>query len=357
MSAPLNTRQGEDMAEASPVRSILVINVTRIGDTLLTTPCLRAIAAAYPQSALTFLGHPKRAEVIEHLPYVARVGGITKTWAPLYGHLPGKAYDLAFVFGVDEPLVAYALRVARRVVAFRQRDDALNRRLCRVADTIDPMPLHAVDYLLTLPRALGIPDQGKRLDYCVSADEARWARAQMAELAAKRPAGCRTLIGLQVASFPTRAYRDWPIEHFHELTRRIAEAYPGTHFLIFGGSEEKARTEQLAQQLGPSATLYAGRLTLRQTAALMNELDLYIGVDTGPTHIMGALHRPLVALYHPYAPSRRLRPLDHPCAYIVDHPLAESEATPQTPMADICVDRVWRVVHTALAEHPPRQTR
>ena len=67
MSAPLNTRQGEDMAEASPVRSILVINVTRIGDTLLTTPCLRAIAAAYPQGALTFLGHPKRVEVIEHL--------------------------------------------------------------------------------------------------------------------------------------------------------------------------------------------------------------------------------------------------------------------------------------------------
>ena len=39
--------------------------------------CLRAaIALAYPRAELTFLGHPKRAEVIQHLPYVARVGGI-----------------------------------------------------------------------------------------------------------------------------------------------------------------------------------------------------------------------------------------------------------------------------------------
>ena len=85
----------------------------------------------------------------------------------------------------------------------------------------------------------------------------------------------------------------------------------------------------------------------------MNEVDLYIGVDTGPTHLMGALHRPMVALYHSHTPSRRLRPLDHPCAYIIDHPTPEGEATPETKMADISVECVWRVVEQAIAEHPP----
>jgi hypothetical protein len=47
----------------------------------------------------------------------------------------------------------------------------------------------------------------------------------------------------------------------------------------------------------------------------MNQLDLYVGVDTGPTHIMGALHRPMVALYHGYSPSRLLAPLEHPSLY------------------------------------------
>lgn len=333
--------------------SILVINVTRIGDTLLTTPSLRAIAAANPGAALTFLGHPKRAEVIRNLPYVAHVGEITKKSAPLCGRLGGKRFTLAFVFGFDEALVAYALRVAERVVAFRQDNESLNRRLYRMAEVIDPLPIHAVDYLLTLPEAIDIVPKGRQLDYVVSADESRWARA---ELARALPRPCQALIGLQVASFPTRAYRDWPIEHFMALTERLLGAMPHAHFLIFGGSEEKQRTEQLARELGSSATRYAGQLTLRQTGSLMNELDLYIGVDTGPTHLMGALHRPMIALYHGHAPSRRLRPLEHPCAYIIDHPVPESEATPETQMADISVDRVWHVVEQAFAEHPP-QTR
>lgn len=337
------------MAEVS---SILVINVTRIGDTLLTTPCLRAIASAYPRAELTFLGHPKRAEVIQHLPYVARVGGITKTIAPFRGRFGRKSYALAFVFGFDEELVAFALRVAERVIAFRQKNDWLNLRLHCIAEAVDPMPMHAVDYLLTLPEAFGITPAGRRLDYAVTADEAHWARKQ---LTATQPHHFQPLIGLQVASFPTRAYRDWPIEHFIELTGRITNSMPDAHFLIFGGSEEKLRTAQLARHLGAKATLYAGQLTLRKTAALMNELDLYIGVDTGPTHIMGALHRPMIALYHCYAPSRRLRPLEHPCAYIIDHPVSETEATPETPMADISVDCVWQVVDRALSEHPPQR--
>lgn len=342
------------MAQTRDIVSILAINVSRIGDTLLTTPALRAIARAYPGARLTFLGHPKRAEVIEHLPYLDSVGTITKKSAPWRGRLGslfgGKAYDLAFVFGFDAALVAYALRVAKKVVAFRQRDESLNARLYRAVELPPPMSVHAVDYLLTLTASLGIEPASRNLDFALSADEVRWARQQLQPLRAQDR---RPLIGLQVASFPTKAYRDWPLDHFTALAERICAAWPQSHFLIFGGGEEKQRTARLAEQLGGAATLYAGRLTLRQTAALMNETDLYVGVDTGPTHIMGALHRPLVALYHGYSPSRLLAPLDHPCAYIVDHPLADRGATPETPMAAISVDQVWQTVVRALTEHPP----
>ena len=58
------------MAEAllSPApRSILVVNVCRIGDTLLATPALRALARAWPEAQITVLGHPKRVEMLENL--------------------------------------------------------------------------------------------------------------------------------------------------------------------------------------------------------------------------------------------------------------------------------------------------
>lgn len=334
-----------------PPDRILCINVSRIGDTLLATPAVRAVATAFPGSEITLLGHPKRAEVLEHLSFVRTVDTIAKDRARWLGRVGGKTYDLAFVFGYDQPLVAYALRVARRVIAFRQADAALNAKLFRAVEAPAARSEHLAFTQLRLPAAIGIAPAGLQLAYRVTTAESCWAKS---ELQKALPPQATPLIGLQIASFPTKAYRDWPLENFIDLTDRLRARWPDAHFLIFGGSDEHLRTTALANHLGCAGSHFAGRLSLRQTAALMNEIDLYIGVDTGPTHIMGTLHRPMVALYHGYLPSRLLAPLEHPCAYIVDHPLADRGATPETSMTDIPVDRVWETVVRALAEHPPR---
>jgi heptosyltransferase-3 len=333
-------------AEPAP-RRILFINVSRIGDTLLATPALRALAALWPGARLDFRGHPKRFEIIQHLPFVASAGPITKNRALFMGRLGGKPWDLAVVCGFDEPLVAYALRVARRVAAFRQHDASLNGRLYRCVEPLAFQAGHAVDVPLTITRALGVPDAGRRLAYRVTQEERAWAKAT---LATRGIGGARPLVGLQVASFPTKAFRDWPIDKFRELCARILGRWPQAHFLIFGGELEQARTRGLAEQLAPNATLFAGTLTLRQSAALMNEVGLYVGVDTGPTHIMGALDAPMIPLYHCHSPHHLLAPLERPRCYVVDHPRATGGGcSEETPMAEIEVETVWRRVLEALA--------
>lgn len=336
------TPLAETVLGSSP--RILFINVSRIGDTLLATPAIRALARAYPGADITCLGHPKRVEVLENLPFVNRVSAITKKRAPWRGYFGGKRYDWAFVYGYDRALVKYALRVAKKVVAFRQDDPKLNARLFQA---VSPpcQSAHAVHKLLALPAAIGVPAAGFQLAYQVSEEEKAWAHSALSRL----PAESRPLIGLQVASFPTKAYRDWPLERFVILCERIRQRYPQAHFLIFGGKLERERTEILHHHFPDCSSFFAGRLSLRQSAALMNRLDLYIGVDTGPTHIMGSLHRPLVVLYHCCSPSRIYGPLEHPCFYPVDHPRAGKDATPEASMAEIDVDRVWQQVITALA--------
>ena len=339
------------MAEAllSPTpRSILVINVCRIGDTLLATPALRALARAWPQAQLTVLGHPKRVEVLEHVSWLASVGGITKNSARLRGRLTGPQHDLALVYGFDEPLVAYALRVARQVVAFRQRDAALNRRLFRAVEAPAFQSVHSVRVALRLTDAVGVPHAGYRIACQVTAAETAWAeeRLRAIEGGARGP-----WIGLQVASFPTKAYRDWPAAHFLELARRVHARWQGAHFLIFGGADDRERTGWLARELGAGCTVLAGELSLRQTAALMSRTQLYIGVDTGPTHMMSSFDIPLVAMYHCYSPSRLIGALEHPCYYPVDHPRPYGCAM-DTPMAEISVEAVFAAVERALRDHP-----
>ena len=93
------------MTDFAAPQAILAIVVSRIGDTLLATPALRAIAAAWPDAKLTCLAHPKRAEILRNLPFLHRVGAITKTRAPLLGRFSRRRYDLAFIYGNDRPLV------------------------------------------------------------------------------------------------------------------------------------------------------------------------------------------------------------------------------------------------------------
>ena len=328
--------------QLSAPRSILVVNVSRIGDTLLITPALRALAKAFPGAEITALGHPKRVEVLEHLPWLARTGGISKATAPLRARIGGSRYDLALVYGFDAPLVEYALRAARRVVAFRQQDDELNRRLhVAVAPPADRAS-HSVHLALQLTDALAVAHDGYRLNYQVTAEESAWAERELSA------ATSGTRVGLQLASFPTKAYRDWPEEHFIALAGRMRERWPDLHFMIFGGEEDRDRAARVAARIGP-CTVFAGKLSLRQTAALMSHLELYVGVDTGPTHIMGCFDIPLVAMYHCYSPSRLIGALDHPLFFPVDHPRPYSTCTVDTPMAELPVERVLEAVGRALA--------
>jgi heptosyltransferase-3 len=152
---------------------------------------------------------------------------------------------------------------------------------------------------------------------------------------------------LQLASFPTKAYRDWPLASFIALARAIRARWPASEFLVFGGAGDSARARELAQALGGGCSVFAGSVSLRQTAALMSQTQLYVGVDTGPTHMMSCFDIPLVALYHCISPSRLIGALEHPRYYPVDHP-KPFPCSPDTPMSEIGVDRVLAAVEKAL---------
>lgn len=317
-------------------QNILVINVSRIGDTLLAVPALRALATAWPAARLTALGHPKRVEVLENLPFLCGIGGVTKNRARFMGWLPGKTYDLALVYGHDEALVKYALRVAHRVVAFRQKDPAIDARLFAAVEEPPSYTEHAVDTALRLVQALGIEPKGRRLQFALTAKEKKSAADF---LVGKGVWGRHPLIGLKLTSFPTKAYRDWPEGHFVELCKRLLVARPGAAFVIFGGPDEADRVACVQRELGTPAVGLVG-LSLREVAGVMSLLDAYVGVDTGPTHIMGCFDIPLVGLFHCKLPRSIYGPLEHPYDYCLDHPRLEG-GDETTPMGELGVDVVF----------------
>ena len=341
---------GHPVRALNPKR-IWVIYVSRIGDTMLVSPCVRAIARFWPNAEITFVGHPQRVVALESLPYVHKTVGRRGRMMSWLGWFTPKKVDLCFVFGTNASIVRYACRVARHVVAFKQNDDATNRRIHSIVAWPQKYSRHSVNNFLTLVESVGIPNAGRALDYVVRDEETEWARQFLEDRGV--PSGA-TLIGLQIASFRTKAFRDWPIGHFMDLTDRLKEKVPDAWFLIFGGTVERARTRELKRHIGARCLDLAGVLRLRQTSAVMSQTQLYIGVDTGPTHIMGTLGIPMVAMYHGSSPSWFLAPLENDKLFAVDHPRAGQEEI-DFRMTDITVDRVLEKALMALSLAPARK--
>lgn len=332
-----------------PASKILVIHTARIGDTLLLTPIMRALRQACPSGRLQCLLHPARAELFRGIDWIDEVATITPKTARLRGWLARKGWDYALVYGHDAPLIRYASRVARRIVAFDQDSEDINRLLWRKVAP-PSQQAHAVHERLLLPAALGVSTSDYRLSYCVTDTEGAWAARWLADqgLASHRP-----LIGFQVSSFPTKAYRDWPTEHFIELGHALRARFPDARVLVLGGKESLDKARRITDALHPHATALAGKLTLRQTAAVMARLDLYVGVDTGPTHLAGALGIPMVALYHCRHRGRYLAPLGHAALRVIEHPADDDHCQRETAMRDISVETVWREAQTLLDAPAP----
>ncbi|WP_020559757.1 glycosyltransferase family 9 protein [Thiofilum flexile] len=325
----------------STIKHILIIQVARIGDTLLVIPAVKAIADYFPQAEITVLAHSERYELLLNLPFIKKVIPINKFLASIKSIVATKKYDLAFVYGSTKPYVNLALKSAHKVIAFKQEDNVLNQQLTVIVNPDDQNKDTAVDFLLRLPQAVGINNvSSRRLLFSLTEKEQLFAQQKLTNLLAKN----NFLVGFQVASFPTRSYRDWPIEYFSQLAQQLKANNPNTHIVILGGKAEYERVAWLAEQLKGYVTILAGQLNLRETAACMSLLDLYVGIDTGPTHLMGCFDKPMVVLYH-HTPEQ-LKPIDHPYLVTIAHP--DVAKAGEHDMAAITVDEVMAACKTVV---------
>jgi heptosyltransferase-3 len=326
-------------------KATLALVNARIGDTLLVTPALRAIKAAWPERALVVRAHRERAPLLAGLPFVDRVEAIPRSPFRAAQRFARRRYAVAFCWSDDSRLRTYCRRTAERVVAFEKPGSPVSVEVPPPA-----LPMHAVDERLLLPAAVGIAPAGKSLAYAISPRERAWAGGFVAKLA---PSG-GDIVGVTLASFPGKAYRDWPIGHFTALCRALAADEAKRHFLVLGDAASRQRASVLARALPGRVIDATGRTTLRETAALIDRLRLYVGVDTGPTHLAGALGVPIVAVYHCFHRGRFLAPLDHPALEVVEHPCPDDRCSRDTPMADVAVEPVLAACRRLLARPDPR---
>lgn len=107
----------------------------------------------------------------------------------------------------------------------------------------------------------------------------------------------RPTVGLHPGAAYGSAKR-WEPQRFAEAAVRLAQRYD---IALFGAPHEKEITAAIESQLQTAGvtnvTNFTGQTTVRELAARIAGLELFIANDSGPMHVAGALNTPTIAVF------------------------------------------------------------
>lgn len=327
-------------------RNILVIDFGQLGDVVMSLPALRALREQFPRARITAAVGKPAGEIVRMSQYsdetievdrVALRDGFKPLSVLRVFQVAADVRRRHFDFVIDlhsfaETNLLGFFSGARTRLFSRRR----GRSLDFLANFKPAPPIeennrerHQVDRYLDVLRPLGITHADRVPRLPASFDDGR----QIDKLLQKSRADAGVpLVGL----FPGAGHesRRWPLEDFAQLAESLWRN-DQVRTIVFAGPEERSLAGKI-KSIFPSSTVVLDQLTIRQLAAALARLAVFVSNDTGPLHIAAAVGTPVVLLLDSRAPD----------SYI---PLVEAKRVLHgAPISAIAVDEVYEATRALL---------
>lgn len=263
----------------------------RVGDSLLATPALRALKAAYPDSRLCVLSEEHVARVFTGLHYVDET--IVTPASPNAFQLATSIREIkgvaATVDFLSDPRTAFASAMSgvRTRAGFAKSWRSI-LYTHRVAVQDRSKPIYSAIHKLRLAETLGAESNGAETDFWISESNFRIA-SEREEVIGQSG---RPIIAFYVTS--RRVYKRWPLERFAEV---IKMAKVNCAVSLIGGENERATLLENARVLDLPEESVSVFSDIGDLAAFLSRCALYVGNDGGPKHLAVAVNTPTVTIF------------------------------------------------------------
>lgn len=262
---------------------ILIIQLRRIGDTVLLTPVLDALREAWPDTSLHLLTEYPASDLFEGDDRLNAVWiRSPKTFLfKLLPELRKERYDLVLDFQSLPATSLLARATGATTYGFKDRF----RTFHHAVDLHEHTGTHyTADHKLDLVRALGIAPKS--------------FLPRLVPPAQIHPVWAHYTDSPKVVLSPVSpwAHKRWSSAAFIETATHV-HAATGAAFVIAGGPGEQSTLNEVASGLTniPHETLSLNRL--RDLSAVLIGADLFLGNDNGPRHMALALGLPTVGYF------------------------------------------------------------
>jgi predicted lipopolysaccharide heptosyltransferase III len=336
--------------------NILLLQLKRIGDLILTTPAIAALRERFPEADVTMVVSSECVDLLPAISDVDRILMARRNLRDLASFLAvaGKKFDYCIDFTRNDrsAFLTFLSQARRRIVSYRVRDQSKTRARF-YTDFVDVRmrDLHTIDYNLSLLEPLGIRDISQSI------------RLQLPESAHEKVDALRRDYGLHrpyVVLHPGSARKEklWESGRWVEVIQHFGRDRDFDLILTSGTSKhEQAHIAAITRRT--KIIDLSGKTDLLTLAALIGQARLLVTVDSAPTHLAAATHTPQLILFGPTNPFH-WRPKESPALILQGEspqPVTEfSPVRPRLPMSQISTEAVISAMDLLLSQHAAART-
>jgi heptosyltransferase-2 len=282
-----------------------------IGDVVMATPALRALRNHFgPEAELIGIMRPYVAPVLDGTSWLSDMLFYEKSyglselgWWRATNRIRAAKLDqiLLLTNSTRTALMARLSGARERIgMAGESRGWMLTRPIVQPIDPRSGLPIATIDAYLHLASAVGCTDDSPRMELGTTVADEEAADAVWERLGL--PDGDRVVVLNTGGAFGSA--KNWPVEHFADLARRIATEFGLSVLVNCGPKERDEARSAVARANHPRVVSLAEEpdLPLGLTKACIRRSRMLVSTDSGPRFFGIAFGKPVVTLFGPTDP-------------------------------------------------------
>ncbi|MBF0619801.1 MAG: glycosyltransferase [Candidatus Omnitrophica bacterium] len=291
--------------------NILVIKLSAVGDIILATASLKALRDRFPDARICCLSGREGATVLHGCPYIDDVvvydyrvkdKGFFGFWRIL-SKLRRYRFDKVIDFQNNNRSHLMGFLCLPRA-SYGYKNQKLGFLLTDGIPDDDPN-IQPVRHQFRVLEKLGIEySDAVRLKITLRPDDHEYARELLHGSWIDEKA--HTIVGINIAASEKWASKNWPVENIAALCDMLAA--DNIRVIITGMEKDNVFVRNLAAVMKSKPSVFVGKTTLMQLAALISYCKVYITPDSAPLHVAASVGVPVISLFGPTNPERHVPP-------------------------------------------------
>lgn len=281
-----------------PLKHILVVRLSAMGDVAMTVPVLLALSKAHPDLKITVLSKAFFKPIFDGVPnlefYSAETKGRHRGILGIYKLAQEiKKLNVDAVADFHNVLRSNVLiRILRlsgiryaQIDKGRAEKKALIREDNKVFKQLKTSHQRYAEVLKTLGFSINLENvdllSNKSLEYKIQ------------HLVSEKTIG--------VAPFAAHVGKQYPLQKMKQIIAELSQEY---HVLLFGGGKTEVALLEDIEKVNSNVVSVAGKYSLEEELTLMSQLKIMVSMDSGNGHLAANFGVPVITIWgitHPFA--------------------------------------------------------